>query len=60
MLRAADRLRMKTMIGCMIESVVGISAIAQLAGLADYLDLDNATVDRQQWPAPSSRRWHTP
>ena len=31
---------MKTMIGCMIESSILISAGAHLAELADYLDLD--------------------
>jgi L-alanine-DL-glutamate epimerase-like enolase superfamily enzyme len=39
-LRAARRLGLKTMIGCMIESSVLISAAAHLAELADYLDLD--------------------
>jgi len=33
-------LGMKVMLGCMIESSVGISAMAQLAPLADYCDLD--------------------
>jgi L-alanine-DL-glutamate epimerase-like enolase superfamily enzyme len=39
-LQAARRLGLKTMIGCMIESSVLISAAAHLAELADYLDLD--------------------
>ncbi|MBC7544046.1 MAG: dipeptide epimerase [Candidatus Sericytochromatia bacterium] len=33
-------LGMKIMIGCMIESSLGITMAAQLASLADYLDLD--------------------
>jgi L-alanine-DL-glutamate epimerase-like enolase superfamily enzyme len=39
-LRAARRAGLKTMIGCMIETSVLISAAAHLAELADYLDLD--------------------
>jgi L-alanine-DL-glutamate epimerase-like enolase superfamily enzyme len=38
--RARDE-GMKVMIGCMLESSVGIAAAAQLAPLADYLDLDS-------------------
>jgi L-alanine-DL-glutamate epimerase-like enolase superfamily enzyme len=39
-LQAARRVGLKTMIGCMIESSVLISAGAHLAELADHLDLD--------------------
>jgi L-alanine-DL-glutamate epimerase-like enolase superfamily enzyme len=39
-LRAARRAGLQTMIGCMIESSVLITAAAQLAELADHLDLD--------------------
>lgn len=39
-LEAARAQGLKTMIGCMIESSVLISAGAHLAGLADHLDLD--------------------
>jgi L-alanine-DL-glutamate epimerase-like enolase superfamily enzyme len=39
-IHAAGTLNMKIMIGCMIESSVGISAAAQLSALADYVDLD--------------------
>lgn len=39
-LQAARRAGLKTMIGCMIESSVLISAAAHLTELADYLDLD--------------------
>ena len=42
MLRMARDLRMKTMVGCMVESSVGISAAAQLLPLLDYADLDGA------------------
>ncbi|MEI7729246.1 MAG: dipeptide epimerase [Verrucomicrobiota bacterium] len=40
MLQAAQRAGLKTMLGCMIESSLLISAAAHLAELADYLDLD--------------------
>jgi L-alanine-DL-glutamate epimerase-like enolase superfamily enzyme len=39
-LQAARKAGLKTMIGCMIESSVLITAGAHLAGLADYLDID--------------------
>jgi L-alanine-DL-glutamate epimerase-like enolase superfamily enzyme len=39
-LRAARKLGLKTMLGCMIETSILISAAAQLAELADYFDLD--------------------
>jgi len=39
-LRAARKAGLRTMIGCMIESSVLISAAAHLAELADYLDID--------------------
>lgn len=42
MIKEAKRLNIKTMLGCMTESSVGISALAQLAPLVDYLDLDGA------------------
>lgn len=42
MLRRARKLGMKTMVGCMVESTVGISAAAQLLPLLDYADLDGA------------------
>lgn len=41
MIRLAKSLGMKVMLGCMIESSLGISAAAQLASEADYLDLDS-------------------
>jgi len=42
MLAKAKKLGLKTMIGCMTESTVGISAIVQLAPALDYLDGDGA------------------
>ena len=38
----AKEFGMKTMIGCMIESSLGISEAFSLAELADYIDLDGA------------------
>jgi L-alanine-DL-glutamate epimerase-like enolase superfamily enzyme len=40
MLRKAKELGLKTMIGTMNESSLGSAAIAQLAPMADYLDMD--------------------
>jgi L-alanine-DL-glutamate epimerase-like enolase superfamily enzyme len=42
MIQAAREVGLKIMIGCMIETSVGISAGAQLGPLVDYLDLDGA------------------
>lgn len=42
MLLRARQLGLKTMVGCMTESTVGISAIAQLLPLLDYVDMDGA------------------
>lgn len=42
MLAEARQLGMKTMVGCMTESTVGISAIAHLLPLLDYVDMDGA------------------
>lgn len=39
-LKAARKAGLKTMIGCMIETSIHISAAAHLAELCDYLDLD--------------------
>jgi L-Ala-D/L-Glu epimerase len=41
MLHAARALGLQVMLGCMIESQLGISQAAQLAQLADHLDLDS-------------------
>lgn len=40
MLEHARKLGLRTMIGCMTESTVGVSAAAQLLPLVDYADLD--------------------
>ena len=40
MINVARAHRMKIMIGCMVETSVGITAAAQIASLADYADLD--------------------
>ena len=42
MLREARQLGMKTMVGCMVESAIGISGAAQLMPLMDFADLDGA------------------
>jgi L-alanine-DL-glutamate epimerase-like enolase superfamily enzyme len=44
MLERARALGLKTMVGCMTESTVGISAIAQLLPLVDYADVDGAAL----------------
>jgi L-alanine-DL-glutamate epimerase-like enolase superfamily enzyme len=44
MIDRARELGMKVMVGCMTESTVGISAIAQLAPLLDYVDIDGAAL----------------
>lgn len=40
MIHAAQSTGMKVMMGCMIETSIGISAAAQLTSLLDYCDLD--------------------
>ena len=42
MIEHAKELGLKVMVGCMIESSVGCSAIAQLLPLLDYVDMDGA------------------
>ena len=42
MIAEAKKLGMKTMVGCMTESSVGISAIAHLLPLLDYVDMDGS------------------
>jgi len=41
LLREAKRHGMKTMVGCMVETTLGISSAMKLCGLADYADLDS-------------------
>ena len=39
------------MLGCMVESGLGISAAAQIASLCDYVDLDgNLLLAHDPWP----------
>jgi L-alanine-DL-glutamate epimerase-like enolase superfamily enzyme len=40
MVHAARALGLRVMLGCMIESQLGIAHAAQMASLADYIDLD--------------------
>ncbi len=42
MISEAKQLGLKTMVGCMTESSVGISAIAHLLPLLDYVDMDGS------------------
>ena len=42
MVQQARELGLEVMVGCMTESTVGISAIAQLLPLLDYVDMDGA------------------
>jgi L-alanine-DL-glutamate epimerase-like enolase superfamily enzyme len=44
MIDRARELGLKVMVGCMTESTVGISAIAQLLPLLDYVDMDGAAL----------------
>ena len=44
MILRAKELGLQTMVGCMTESSIGISAIAQLAPLLDYVDMDGAVL----------------
>jgi L-alanine-DL-glutamate epimerase-like enolase superfamily enzyme len=44
MIAEARKLGLKVMVGCMTESTVGISAIAQLLPLLDYVDMDGAVL----------------
>ena len=44
MITEARRLGLSVMVGCMTESSVGISAIAQLLPLLDYVDMDGAVL----------------
>jgi L-alanine-DL-glutamate epimerase-like enolase superfamily enzyme len=44
MISRARQLGLSVMVGCMTESSVGISAIAQLLPLLDYVDMDGAVL----------------
>jgi len=47
MIKKARELGLKVMVGCMTESTVGISAIAQLLPQLDYVDMDGAMLLRE-------------
>ncbi|HEY0455964.1 MAG TPA: dipeptide epimerase [Verrucomicrobiae bacterium] len=54
-LQAARKLGLKTMIGCMIESSVLISAAAHLAELTNFLDIDgNILITNDPYEGPTS------
>jgi L-alanine-DL-glutamate epimerase-like enolase superfamily enzyme len=56
-LRAARKLGLKTMIGCMIETSILISAAAHLAELCDYLDVDgNVLITNDPYSGVTSER----
>lgn len=56
-LRAARKAGLKTMLGCMIESSILISAAAQLAELTDYLDLDgNILISNDPFTGPTAEQ----
>jgi L-alanine-DL-glutamate epimerase-like enolase superfamily enzyme len=42
MITKAREFNLKVMVGCMAESTVGISSLAQIASLVDYIDADGA------------------
>ena len=44
MIAEARRRGMKVMLGCMVESTLGITAGAHLSPLVDYADLDGAAL----------------
>jgi L-alanine-DL-glutamate epimerase-like enolase superfamily enzyme len=44
MIKRARELGLKVMVGCMTESTVGISALAQLLPMLDYVDMDGAVL----------------
>ncbi len=51
MAHAARALGAGVMLGCMVESGLGISAAAQLASLCDHVDLDgNLLLEQDPWP----------
>ena len=51
MAHAARALGLGVMLGCMIESGLGISAAAQIGSLCDHLDLDgNLLLAEDPWP----------
>jgi L-alanine-DL-glutamate epimerase-like enolase superfamily enzyme len=56
MAHAARALGLGVMLGCMIESGLGISAAAQIASLCDHVDLDgNLLLAEDPWPGVEFR-----
>jgi L-Ala-D/L-Glu epimerase / N-acetyl-D-glutamate racemase len=56
MAHAARALGLGVMLGCMIESGLGISAAAQIASLCDHVDLDgNLLLAEDPWPVVEFR-----
>lgn len=54
MLREAREFAMATMVGCMIESSIGISGATQLLPLLDYADLDGAVLLKDDPAQPAA------
>ena len=51
MIHAARAFRLHVMLGCMLESGLGIAAAAQIASLCDHVDLDgNLLLAHDPWP----------
>jgi L-alanine-DL-glutamate epimerase-like enolase superfamily enzyme len=56
MTHAARALELGVMLGCMVESGLGISAAAQVASLCDHVDLDgNLLIAEDPWPGVELR-----
>jgi L-alanine-DL-glutamate epimerase-like enolase superfamily enzyme len=56
MIHAARALGLGVMLGCMLESGLGIAAAAQIASLCDHVDLDGNLLLRQDpWPGVAFR-----
>jgi L-alanine-DL-glutamate epimerase-like enolase superfamily enzyme len=56
-LQAARQVGLKTMLGCMIESSVLITAAAHLAELTDHLDIDgNLLISNDPFAGATSER----
>jgi L-alanine-DL-glutamate epimerase-like enolase superfamily enzyme len=56
MVHAARALGLGVMLGCMLESGLGIAAAAQIASLCDHVDLDgNLLLRHDPWPGVELR-----